>query len=149
MAGGVLWLLAHRQQTIRRHAFVRHRAEEPARRQAGIICKHLEVVAGGKPLAEFPGIDGGNRQAQIPGNFLQGNVVLPSPRAERGCEAGPDVTVETRVWIHAGRLCRIRAKGKGLVPPRRRSVVGRIVRRVQALNAATRVAFALLVEINR
>jgi hypothetical protein len=89
-----LRFFTQRQQAIGRHAFVRHHAEEPARRQAGITRKHLEITGGGKPLAEFPGIDGGNRQTQILRNFLQGNVVLSSPCAERSRKTRAEVAVE-------------------------------------------------------
>ena len=89
-------LLAHRQQAIGGHALIRHHAKEPARRQAGIIRQHLEVIAGGKPFAELPGIDGGHRQTQILGHFLQRKVVLEPPIAKRRRKARADVAMKMR-----------------------------------------------------
>ena len=92
---GVLWFIfRQRQQTLRRDTLVRHRAEEPAGRHAGIIRKYLNVVACGKPLARLPRIDGGNGKAQIAGDLLQRDAVLPAPVAERGRKAGADVAVK-------------------------------------------------------
>ena len=102
-------LFAQRKQAIGGHAFVRHHAEEPARRQAGIIYQHLKIVAGEKPLAEFPGINRGHRQAQILGYFLQGNVVLDPPSAERRRKARADVAVKIRFCGHGLSLSRARA----------------------------------------
>ena len=102
MVGGALWLPDHRQQAIRGDALVRHHAEEPARRQAGMFRQHLGSAAGGEPLAQFLGIDRGHRQSQVFGNCLEGNVMLPSPRAERRRKARSDVAVELRLRDHGG-----------------------------------------------
>ena len=88
-------LLQHRQLTVRRDTLVRHHAEEPARRHAGILREHLEVIARGKALARFPGIDGGNGKAQVFGDLLERDVVFQAPVAERGRKAGADRAMET------------------------------------------------------
>ena len=127
---GVLWPSAHRQQAISRDALVRHDAEEPARRHAGVVHQHLEVAAGGKPLPQFPGIDRGNREAQIPGNLLQRDVVLEPPVTERGRKAGADVALEVRLLGHGTRLHEVRLSSEGLNPAAK-GPVGQTVR-VQA-----------------
>ena len=106
-AGG-LGLPAHRQQALGRDALVRHDAEEPARRHAGVVHQHLEVAAGGKPLPQLPGIHRGNREAQISGNLLQRDVVLEPPVLEGRREAGADVTLAVRLLGHGRRLHEVR-----------------------------------------
>ena len=95
-----LRLSAHRQQAISGDALVRHDAEEAAGRHACIIGDHLEVATGGKSLAQLPGVNRGNREAQVFGNFLQRDVVLPSPSAERRRKAGADVALEVGLFGH-------------------------------------------------
>jgi hypothetical protein len=58
------------------------------------------MATGRKPLPRLPGIDRGNRNAQIHGDLLQGDVAFQSPVAERGRKAGADVAVEVRLWGH-------------------------------------------------
>ena len=91
----VLFLLSRNsQQAVGRHALVGHHAEESARRQAGVVRKHLEVIAGGKPPTELPGVDGGYRQTQIFGDFFQGNVILLSPSTKRRRKTRANVAAE-------------------------------------------------------
>jgi len=52
-------------------------------------------MACGKPLARFPGIDGGNGKAQVLGDLLERDVVFQAPVAERGRKAGADRAMET------------------------------------------------------
>ena len=116
-----LRLTAHRQQTVGRNALVRHDAEQLARRHAHIVHQHLEVATIGKPLAQLPGIDRGNRQAHILGHFLQRNSVLPAPRAERGREAGTDVAMEVRLWGHRRSIYAVRGSRKEPFRPQDRA----------------------------
>ena len=73
-AGWLSLLLRHRQQAVGRDTLVRHDAEEPARRHAGIVREHLKMATGGKPLPRLPVIDSGHRNAQVHGDFLQGDI---------------------------------------------------------------------------
>ena len=109
---GVLGLLPHSQQALRRHALFRHHAEQPARRQAGIIRQSLEVVAGGKAFAQLPGIDGGHRQAQVLGHLFERNVVLPSPRTERRRKARADVARGIGFRVHRMSYADFATKGR-------------------------------------
>ena len=105
---GVLGLPAHRQQALGWDALVRHDAEELAGRHAGVVHQLFQAAASGKPLTQFPGTDRGDRKTQVLGNLLQGDVVLPSPRAERGRKAGPDVTMKMRLLGHGKSVREIR-----------------------------------------
>ena len=101
--------LAHRQKALGGDTLVGHDAEEFAGRHAGVIHQNLEVATGEKPLPQLPGIDRGNREAQIVGNLLQRDVVLHPPVAERGCKAGADVTLAVRLLGHGESLPEVRA----------------------------------------
>ena len=104
--------LAHRQQAIGGDTLVGHHAEEFAGRQAGIFHEQLEIVTRGKTLPRLPRADGGNGNAQILGNRLERNLVLPPPVAEGGRKAGADVTVKLRLLGQGKRLNEFGAQGK-------------------------------------
>src|ERR1017187_6851487 len=74
------------------------------------------MATGRKPLPRLPVVDRGNRNAQIRGNLLQGDVAFQPPVAECGRKAGADVTVELRLLSHGESLPDIRVSGKGLNP---------------------------------
>ena len=82
--------------TFRRHALVRHHAEELARRHAGVVDQRLKMFPCRKALAQFPGIYCSDGKTQPIGNFFQRHLVLPPPSAERGRKARADVAVEGR-----------------------------------------------------
>jgi hypothetical protein len=86
-------LLPLGQLAFSRHALVGYFAEQPARRLAGVVREHLEVVSGGKPLARLPQADGGNGEAQIGGNPLEWDLLPDPPAFERERKAGANVTV--------------------------------------------------------
>ena len=119
MAGrrdGVLpLLLRQRQQTFRRDTLVRHHAEEPARRYAGIVRKHLQTATGREVLPRLPGIDRGNRNAQIRGDLLQWDAFLEPPVAERRRKGSVDVAMEFLLLGHSGSLRGIRGVSNGLM----------------------------------
>ncbi len=112
---GVLSLLPRqRQQAFRRDTLVRHHAEESARRHAGIVRQHLEMPTGRKAFPALPGIDRGNRNAQVRGNLLQRDVFLEPPVTERGRKAGADVAAETRPLRHHESLPEAPVARKGI-----------------------------------
>ena len=92
-------LIEQGQLALRRHAFVRHDAEQAAGRHAGVIDERLKMLARRKPLAQFPRADGGDGNAQPDGDFFQGNLVLPPPRAECFRKAGANIAAEWRVGL--------------------------------------------------
>ena len=92
--------LAHGQQTIRRHAFVRQDAEEPAGRYAGKVDQGLKMFRRGKSLAQFPGADGGFGNAKFGGELLQWIPAPPPPRAERLRKAHANIAPQGRVAFH-------------------------------------------------
>ena len=94
-------LFEHGQQTLCRHAFVRHDAEETAGRHAGIVDQSLEMFLRWKSLAQFPCVDCGYGNATLGGDFFQRNVVLPAPCAKCFRKAGADVAMQWRVgFLH-------------------------------------------------
>ena len=82
----------HRQQAIGGHALVGHHAKQLARGQACIVNQQLETAAAWKALAQFPGINRGNSQAQVLRNLLERDLLLSPPIPERGRKAGTNIT---------------------------------------------------------
>jgi hypothetical protein len=98
--------LAHRQQAISRDTLVGHDAEQLAGGLVSVVREHLEVALGGEALAQLPQADGVDREAQVGGDLLQGDLVLPAPVLERNRKAGTDVALEFRVFGHGGEFRR-------------------------------------------
>ena len=120
--------LAHRQQAVGRDTFVGHDTEQLAGRQAGIFHQHLEIVTRGETLTQLPGADRGNGNAQVHGDLLKRNLVLPSPVAKGGGKADADVAMKLGLPSHTRSLRRISQTIKPLngedklllSPPKRR-----------------------------
>ena len=118
LPGGPALDLAHRQQAVGGDTLVGHDAKELAGRQAGVFHERLQVAALGQALTRLPGADGGNGNAQITGDSLEWNLVLPAPVAEGARKAGADVTMKIPLLGHGQSVREIRpgvkrAKGGG------------------------------------
>jgi len=100
--------LAHRQQAVGGDTLVGHDAKELAGRQAGVFHERLQVAALGQALTRLPGADGGNGNAQITGDSLEWNLVLPAPVAEGARKAGADVTMKIPLLGHGQSVREIR-----------------------------------------
>lgn len=99
----ILGQFAHGQQAVGGDTFVRHYAEQLAGRQAGIFHEVFKVFGPGKALPRLPRVDGGNGNAQTPGDGLEWNIVLPPPGTKGGCEAGADVAMKhTSIFLAPG-----------------------------------------------
>lgn len=107
-------LLRYRQQTFRRDTLVRHHAEQPARRHARVVRKHLEMATRREALPQLPVTDRDRRNAQIRGDLLQRDVVCQSPVAERGRKTGADVTMELGLLSHSESLPETLSQGMAL-----------------------------------
>jgi len=81
-------------------------AEEPAGRHARVVDEPLKVAAGGKPLAQLPGTDCGNRKGQVLGDLFQRDAVFQPPIAEGGrkarrkCRNGRSALVRHGLSLH-------------------------------------------------
>ena len=97
---------AHCQQAVSGDTLVRHDAKQLAWGQAGVFHEQFEIVTRGKAFARLPRANGGGGNAQIPGDGLEGKLILPSPVAERDCKAGADVAMKLRRLAHGGILAK-------------------------------------------
>jgi hypothetical protein len=114
----------HGQFALRRHTRVPHRAEQLARRQAGIVHDQLQIVPRGKVLTRLPPSDRRNRNAQILRDRFEGDPVLAPPDSERDGKTRPKITMNRRLfrctvglrphaWVRSGFLS---LPGQALAP---------------------------------
>jgi hypothetical protein len=104
--------LPHRQKALGGDTLVRHNAEQLTGWKMRIFHEQFEIVTRGKAISRLPRANGGNRNTQILGDYLKGNLVLPPPVAEGECKAGSDVTVKLRLFGHGTSLRGVYVSGK-------------------------------------
>ena len=68
----------------------------------------------GEPSPGFPGTDCGNGNTQFHRDHLEWDVVLQSPIAEGGREAGADIAAELRLLSHDNSLHELHIASNGL-----------------------------------
>jgi len=135
------WL---RQRTFRREALPGQAAKKLANRHPGIVREQFKIVARGKPLPQFPFVDGGNGKAQVPGDLFQRDVPFRAPFSERACKAGADIATACCLLGHGERLPGIRLVVKRIIRQynracdgrNRRDIAARCPRRVQRRNGS-------------